>query len=313
MKIFNCIKDIVQVENPVVTIGTFDGVHLGHQAVFNQMKAEAEKINGETVVITFYPHPRIVLGSSNSDLKFIKTEKKKIEYIEKAGIDNLIIIEFTKEFAETSSKDFIENLIVDYIHPKVFIIGYDHQFGSNREGSFELLKNLGNTHGFKVEKVEEQDVEEITISSTMIRNLLNKGDINRANRLLGHEYSITGKVVTGQSIGHNLGFPTANIEVADEYKLIAAIGVYACRVWYNGDCYKGMSNIGYRPTIDKSENPDAGITIEVNIFDFNSSIYGEEITISFVDWMRDERKFESKEALSEQLGKDKLHAMKLLG
>ncbi len=312
MKIYNSIKDIIPVKNAVVTIGTFDGVHLGHQEVFKQMKSEAKKINGETVVITFYPHPRLVLGSDNSDLKFIKTQEKKVKHIEKAGIDNLIIIEFTKKFAETSSKDFIENFIVDHIHPKVFIIGYDHQFGSNREGSFELLKNFGNIHGFKVLKVEEQDIEEITISSTMIRNLLNKGDINRANRLLGHEYSITGKVVPGQSIGHNLGFPTANIEVADEYKLIAAIGVYACRVWHDGNCYKGMSNIGYRPTIDRSENPDSGITIEVNIFDFSSSIYGEEITISFVDWMRDERKFESKEALSEQLGRDKLHALKLL-
>lgn len=276
------------------------------------MKNAANNIGGETVVITFYPHPRLVLGKNTSDLKFIKTEKKKIEHIKKAGIDNLIIIEFTKKFARTSSEGFIADSIVDYINPKVFIIGYDHQFGSNREGSYELLQHLGSKHNFRVMKVEEQDKEEITVSSTVIRNLLNNGDINRANRLLGHEYSITGKVVKGQSIGHNIGFPTANIEVADEYKLIAAIGVYACRVWYDGSCYKGMSNIGYRPTIDKSENPDSGITIEVNIFDFNSSIYGKEITISFVDWMRDERKFESKEALSEQLSKDKLHAMRIL-
>ena len=312
MKIYNCIKDFVPVNNPVVTIGTFDGVHLGHQAVFNQMKTDAKAIEGETVVITFYPHPRIILGSDSSDLKFIKTEKKKIEHIKKAGIDNLIIIEFTKEFASQSSENFIKNLIVDYIHPKELIIGYDHQFGSNREGSFDLLKNMGNKYHFDVKKVEEQDVDEITISSTIIRNLLNKGEIIKANRLLGHEYSITGKVVKGQSIGHNLGFPTANIEVADEYKLIAAIGVYACRVNIDGNCYKGMSNIGYRPTINKKENPDNGITIEVNIFDFNDNLYGQEITISFVDWLRDEHKFENKEALSNQLTKDKVHALSLL-
>jgi len=312
VKIYNCIKDFKPVVNAIVTIGTFDGVHLGHQAVFKQMRDEAEKIGGETVVITFYPHPRIVLGVDNTDLKFIKTEKKKIQHIEKAGIDNLIIIEFTEDFAATSSEDFIKDLIVDYIKPKVLIIGYDHQFGSNREGSFELLNNLGNNLGFEVKKVDEQNVEDITISSTQIRNLLNQGDIKSANRLLGHEYSITGIVVKGQSIGHNLGFPTANIEIADEYKLIAAIGVYACRVHIGQTIYKGMSNIGYRPTIDKIDNSDPGITIEVNIFDFNESIYGKEITISFVDWMRNEHKFESKEALSKQLAKDKIHALEIL-
>ncbi len=312
MKIYNCIKDFKPVDNAIVTIGTFDGVHLGHQAVFKQMRNEAEKIGGETVVITFYPHPRIVLGLDDKDLKFIKTEKKKIQHIEKAGIDNLIIIEFTEEFAATSSEDFIKNLIVDYIKPKVLIIGYDHQFGSNREGSFELLNNLGNNLGFEVKKVDEQNIEDITISSTQIRNLLNQGDIKTANSLLGHEYSITGIVVKGQSIGHNLGFPTANIEIADEYKLIAAIGVYACRVHIGQSTYKGMSNIGYRPTIYKTDNSDHVITIEVNIFDFNESIYGKEITISFVDRMRNEHKFESKAALSEQLAKDKIHALEIL-
>ncbi len=312
MKIYNCIKDFKPVKNPVVTIGTFDGVHLGHQAVFKQMISKAKNIDGETVVITFYPHPRIVLGLNSKDLKFVKTEKKKIEYIEKAGIDNLIIIEFTKQFATTSSEQFIKDLIVDYIHPKVLIIGYDHQFGSNREGSYQLLNRLGEKHGFIVEKVDEQDVEDITISSTEIRKLLNKGDVIRANKLLGHEYSITGMVVKGQSIGYNLGFPTANIEVADEYKLIAAVGVYACRVLYNGKMYNGMSNIGFRPTIDKVENSNPAITIEVNIFKFQRNIYGEEITISFVSWMRDEHKFESKEALAAQLVLDKIKAQELL-
>lgn len=307
MKIYNCIKDFQPVINPVVTIGTFDGVHLGHQAVFEQMRVEAKRVKGETVVITFHPHPRIILGLDSSNLKFVKTEKKKIEHIAKAGIDNLIIIEFTKEFASISSEQFIKDLLVDYIHPKVLIIGYDHQFGNNREGSIELLTSMGNQYGFIVKKVESQDVGDITISSTKIRNLLNQGDIAGANKLLGHEYSITGKVVTGKSIGHNLGFPTANIEVADEYKLIAAVGVYACRVHFHGITYKGMSNIGFRPTIEQGD-----LTIEVNIFDFDKDIYGKEITISFVKRMRDEHKFENIEALKTQLAKDKIQALIIL-
>ena len=312
MKIYNCIKDFKPVNNAVVTIGTFDGVHLGHQAVFNQMKVEATKIGGETVVVTFYPHPRIVLEQENSNLKFIKTQEKKIQHIEKAGINHLIIVEFTKEFAKTTSEVFIKNLIIDIIHPKILISGYDHQFGNNREGSFELLNRLGKQSGFDVKQVDAKNIGKTTISSTKIRDLLIQGDITAANKLLGHEYSITGKVVRGQSIGHNIGFPTANIEVSDEYKLIAAVGVYACRVHYMDETYKGMANIGFRPTIDKVNILNVWITIEVNIFDFNKVIYGKDITISFVKRMRDEHKFENIEALKTQLALDKINTLKIL-
>jgi len=312
LKIYNCIKDFKPVNNAVVTIGTFDGVHLGHQAVFNQMKVEATKIGGETVVVTFYPHPRIVLEQENSNLKFIKTQEKKIQHIEKAGINHLIIVEFTKEFAKTTSEVFIKNLIIDIIHPKILIIGYDHQFGNNREGSFELLNRLGKQSGFDVKQVDAKNIGKTTISSTKIRDLLIQGDITVANKLLGHEYSITGKVVRGQSIGHNIGFPTANIEVSDEYKLIAAVGVYACRVHYMDETYKGMANIGFRPTIDKVNILNVWITIEVNIFDFNKVIYGKDITISFVKRMRDEHKFENIEALKTQLALDKINTLKIL-
>jgi len=312
LKIYNCIKDFKPVNNAVVTIGTFDGVHLGHQAVFNQMKVEATKISGETVVVTFYPHPRIVLEQENSNLKFIKTQEKKIQHIEKAGINHLIIVEFTKEFAKTTSEVFIKNLIIDIIHPKILIIGYDHQFGNNREGSFELLNRLGKQSGFDVKQVDAKNIGKTTISSTKIRDLLIQGDITVANKLLGHEYSITGKVVRGQSIGHNIGFPTANIEVSDEYKLIAAVGVYACRVHYMDETYKGMANIGFRPTIDKVNILNVWITIEVNIFDFNKVIYGKDITISFVKRMRDEHKFENIEALKTQLALDKINTLKIL-
>ncbi len=276
------------------------------------MSTEAKKINGETVVITFYPHPRIVLGIDSSNLKFIKTEKKKIEAIEKSGIDNLIIINFTKEFASMPPEAFIKNLILNIIHPKIIIMGYDQQFGNNREGSYELLTKMSTDYGFKIEQVDALKIGEVTVSSTKIRQLLELGNISEANKLLGHEYSITGKVVRGQSIGHNLGFPTANIKVGDEYKLIAAVGVYACRVYCLDHIYKGMANIGFRPTIDKRNMSNVGITIEVNIFDFEKAIYGKEITISFVERMRDEHKFKNIEALKTQLAKDKINALKIL-
>jgi len=312
VKIYNCIKDFKPIKNAVVTIGTFDGVHLGHVTVFNQMKTEAAIINGETVVVTFYPHPRIVLSLDSVNLKFIKTQEKKIQYIEKAGIDHLIIIEFTKKFAKTESDVFIKDLIIKKIHPKILIIGYDHQFGNNRKGSFKMLNNLSKEFGFVVKQVEARRIKEITISSTKIRNLLIQGNITEANSLLGHEYSITGKVVKGQSIGHNLGFPTANIEVRDEYKLIAAVGVYACRVHCMDKTYMGMANIGFRPTVEKRSKQYVGITIEVNIFDFDKAIYGKEITISFVKRMRDEHKFKNIEALKKQLIIDKINTLKIL-
>ncbi len=310
MKKYSCIQDFKPVKNAVVTIGTFDGVHLGHLAVFNQMKKEAQKINGETVVITFFPHPRIVLGNDNKEIKFIKTENNKIRHIENAGIDHLIIVEFTKEFASRSSEEFVKDLIIKHINPSVMIVGYDHHFGKGREGSFERLTELGNKYGFEVKRVDATTNDNVTVSSTRIRELLREGRINEANKLLGHEYSITGKVVPGKSLGRNMGFPTANIEVADEYKLIAKIGVYACRVLFNNIIYKGMSNIGYRPTVEKSA--DAGISIEVNIFDFDKDIYGKEITIFFVERIRDERKFDTIRALIDQLRKDKKTSIEIL-
>lgn len=291
----------------MVTIGTFDGVHFGHQAIFSKMKSEARKINGETIVITFFPHPRIVLGLDSSDLRFINTQERKVNRIEESGIDHLIIVTFTKQFAGLSSYDFIKDLVVKKIKPVKLITGYDHHFGKDRSGSFDDLSELGKEFGFSVEKVDEQKIHDLTVSSTKIRRLLNSGKVSAANLLLGYEYSITGKVVKGKAIGRDLGFPTANIEIADEYKLIAAVGVYACRINWMGNTYRGMSNIGYRPTINHGE-----LTIEVNIFDFDEQIYDEQITILFVERMRDEKKFENLEALKTQLGKDKKAALKLL-
>ena len=300
MKIYQCIQDFEKVKHPIVTIGTFDGVHLGHQAIFSRMKEEARKTGGETVVITFFPHPRLVLYQDSVNLKFINTREKKIERLEKIGIDHLVIIPFTKEFAQNSSEQFITNYVVKYIHPAKFIIGYDHHFGKNREGNIALLERLKERFGYEVEEVPPLYVDGAPVSSTRIRNLLHEGNVKEANRMLGYDYAITGEVVRGKALGRKIGYPTANLELPNEYKLIAANGVYACRVLIGNRTFKGMGNIGVRPTIDHGD-----LTIEVNIFNFDEDIYGEKITIEFVDRLRDEKKFENIEALKAQLAKDK--------
>ncbi len=307
MKIYQCIHDFEAVAHPIVTIGTFDGVHLGHQAIFSRMKEEAKKTGGETIVITFSPHPRLVLYQNSVNLKFINTREKKIERLEKIGIDHLIIIPFTKEFARNSSEQFVTDYVVKYVHPARIIIGYDHHFGKNREGNIRLLERLKLKLGYEVEEVPPFFVDGAPVNSTRIRDLLHDGNVKEANRMLGYEYAITGKVVRGQRIGHKIGYPTANLEIPNEYKLITANGVYACRVLLGKRTYKGMGNIGVRPTIDHGN-----LTIEVNIFDFDEEIYDKKITIQFVDRLRDEKKFKNLEALKRQLAKDKVLSIERL-
>ena len=307
MKIYHEISSFPVVNNPVVTVGTFDGVHRGHQQIFQRMKAEAAKIGGETVVVTFHPHPRLVIHPDSKNLKFINTLEKKFELIEKAGIDHLVIIPFTKEFSHLSSADFVKKFLVNGLKVKKLIVGYDHHFGRDRLGSFNDLKGLGKMMGFEVEEVQAQVIDGTAVSSTKIRLALEEGNVKLANRLLGYEYSISGKVVYGNRIGRTIGFPTANIELEDSFKLISAVGVYACRVDLKGQSFKGMGNIGYRPTIKPGS-----LTIEVHIFDFDEEIYGERITIYFIDRIRDEKRFESITALREQLVIDKGRVMELL-
>jgi len=307
VKIYNNIEDFKGVNKPIVTIGTFDGVHVGHQKIINRMREVAAKVNGETVLLTFYPHPRLVIHPDSKNLRFINVQKRKIELLEKAGIDHLIIIPFTREFSKLTSTQFIKEYIAEKIKAHKLIIGYDHHFGKNRLGDFSILYDLGKEYNFEVEKIPAQDVENIAVSSTKIRKALNEGKIKIANNLLGYEYSITGKVVMGNKIGRTIGFPTANIEINDEYKLITANGVYASRVEYEGVIYQGMSNIGVRPTVNHSE-----LTIEVNIFDFDKEIYGETISIYFVDRIRSEVKFDDLQALKAQLTLDKETVKKLL-
>ena len=310
MKVFRNIIEARNIPHAVVTIGTFDGVHLGHQAIFNKMKALAQGIDGQTVVVTFEPHPRQVLNIDSSNLRFLCTPDEKLQKFEEFGIDNVVIINFTKEFSRTPSEVFIKDYIIDHIHPAYIVVGYDHHFGKNRMGDFSLLSDLMRKYNFKVERIAAQDVENIAISSTKIRNALAVGNVKSANRLLGYTYSITAEVVVGNKIGRTLGFPTANLELPQEYMLINNRGVYACLVDYNGKTYKGMANIGHRPTIgDRTENNPL---IEVNLFDFDGDLYGKQIHVRFIDRIRDEEKFNGLDALKAQLEQDRVKAYKLL-
>lgn len=310
MMIFNDIAQVRNIPNAVVTIGTFDGVHIGHQAIFRKMRELAENIDGQTVVVTFSPHPRQVLNIDSTNLHFICTEEEKLKRIEQFGIDNVVIITFTKEFARTPSEDFIKNFIIERIKPSYIVVGYDHHFGKNRMGDFDQLTQLGQQFNFKVERVEAQDVDEVAVSSTKIRHALAIGDVATANRLLGYPYSVTAEVVRGNMIGRTIGFPTANLELPKEYRLINNAGVYTCLVDLNGTTYKAMANIGKRPTI--GDRDDDNFIIEVNIFDFDQDIYGQHITVRFLDRIRSEVKFNGLEELKTQLNQDREQAKAML-
>jgi riboflavin kinase/FMN adenylyltransferase len=307
LKVYSDIIDFKDVKNPVVTTGTFDGVHLGHQKIINRLKDVAREENGETVLITFYPHPRMVLFPEDNDLKLINTQEEKIELLEQYGIDHLIIIPFTKEFSRLTSVEFVRNILVNQIRTKRLVIGYNHHFGRNREGSFEHLKEYGPLYGFEVEEIPAKDIDSIEISSTKIRNALQTGDVKTAASYLGHEFSLTGRVVDGKKIGRQIGYPTANIFVEDKYKIIPEDGVYAVKVRHDNRMYGGMLNIGNNPTVNGKHK-----TIEVNIFDFNKEIYEENATIYFIERLRDEVKFNGLEELTEQLAIDKINSLKIL-
>ena len=307
MKIYRDINFFEKNKLSVVTIGTFDGIHLGHQKIINRLIEITKAGNFESVVITFEPHPRIVLGHDVEQFKFINIQNEKIEHFRKLGIDNLIIIQFTKEFSQLSSKDFIKNYLIDKIGLHKLIVGYDHQFGKKREGDYENLKLLMNQYKFDVEKIPAKEINNIAVSSTKIRKALEAGNIALANSFLGYEYSITGKVESGNKIGSKIGFPTANIKVEDKYKLIPQNGVYAVKALFEGKIYKGMLNIGKRPTLNLNK-----VLIEINIFNFDENIYDKTLTIFFVERIRDEIKFQNIENLKNRLIVDEKDAKKIL-
>ncbi|MEZ5199100.1 MAG: bifunctional riboflavin kinase/FAD synthetase [Bacteroidales bacterium] len=308
MKIYTNIKDFTGGKFSVVTVGTFDGLHIGHKKIVNTMKEIAAANNGETILVTFDPHPRLVVNTNIANLKFINTNERKFKLLENLGIDHLIIIPFTKEFAKTSSEDFIKEYLIDKLDLKKLIVGYDHHFGKDREGNYDKLNELGRKYGFEVFEVPAQFIGNQAVSSTKIRNSLMNGNIREANAMLGYEYSISGHVVEGNKIGRSIGFPTANIEIDDKYKLISAGGVYACKVEIDGNLFPGMGNIGTRPTIGKHD-----FVTEVHIFNFNENIYGKEISVYFIERIRDEKKFKDLEELKNQLIRDKNTVAELFG
>lgn len=307
MKIYHGIDDFTPLQYAVVTSGTFDGVHVGHQKIFSRLREIASRNFGETVVITYWPHPRLVLHPEDDSLKLLNTFEEKAELLKDQGIQHLIRIPFTKEFSQLTSGQFIQQVLVETIGTRKLVIGYDHHFGKNREGSFEQLKLNAHRYGFEVEEIPRQEVDHVAVSSTKIRKALGEGDIDTANHFLGQPYRITGMVVTGDKIGKTLGYPTANIEIDTKYKLIPADGIYAVTVTHGHHRYGGMLYIGYRPTLEGTRR-----NIEVNIFDFDEDIYGEILTVHFHKLLRGDQKFEGLEEMKVQLQKDKAYALKVL-
>lgn len=307
MRIYHNLDDFSPLPNAVVTSGTFDGVHVGHQKILARLHEVAARTNGETVVITFWPHPRLVLYPADTNLKLLNTFEEKAELLKEQQIDHLIRIPFTKEFSQLSSEEFITKILVQKIGTNKLVIGYDHHFGKNREGSFEQLKINGPRYGFDVEEISRQDVDHVIVSSTRIRQALETSDIETATHLLGRPYSICGRVVKGDKIGRLIGFPTANIEVDSAHKLIPADGIYAVSVLYERSLFGGMLYIGNRPTVGGKRK-----VIEVNIFEFNKEIYGESLTIKFHQLIRTDSTFSDLEELKEQLKKDKEQSISVL-
>lgn len=303
MKVFTDINDC-RIKRPVLTLGSFDGVHLGHLKVISRLNEIAKETGGESVILTFSPHPRQVLYPKENNIKLLNTMDEKIALLEKAGVDNIIFYPFTKEFSKLSYTEFVRDILIGQLGMKFLVVGYDHRFGSNREGDFTQLNELSKKFDFAIEKEEAFNLKDVNISSTKIRNALSIGDIELVRSFLGYDYSLTGKVVHGQKLGRKIGFPTANILIDNNDKLIPAAGVYAVNIEIDGEMFSGMLNMGMRPTV--SCNGD--FSIEVNIFDFNRDIYDKNIKVSFIGRIRGERKFDGVEELKTQLSKDKTAA-----
>lgn len=325
MKIYHNLTDFTKLENAVVTIGTFDGVHLGHQKIIKRLIELAKSTDGETVILTFFPHPRMIIDPENQDLKLINTITEKADILEKLGVDHLIITPFTRDFSNLTPADYIKNILIEQIGTKHIIVGYDHRFGKDRAGGMTELVAFGKQYNFTVEEIAEQDIHDVAVSSTKIREALLTGDVTLAEDYLGYNFSISGPVIKGDKIGRTIGFPTANIFVEETYKLIPSDGIYAVTVEMSKEVesqkskventnsatlnsqlstFRGMAYIGQRPTIN-------GMTrnIEVNIFDFDREIYGQTIKMNFMKFLRHDVKFTGLEALTAQLHQDKIDTL----
>ncbi|MBX3240895.1 MAG: bifunctional riboflavin kinase/FAD synthetase [Chitinophagaceae bacterium] len=307
MQIHRHIGSLPVFRNAVVTTGTFDGVHTGHWQIISQLKEEARRTNGETVIITFHPHPRQIIPGQNP-IQLLNSQPEKIRLLEQKGIDHLVIVPFTTDFSEQSAEDYITRFLVKSINPRCIIIGYDHRFGKDRKGDYRMLEAYGAKLGFVVKEIPEKVLNEVAVSSTRIRKALLSGNIDTANELLGYEYNFEGMVVKGNQLGRAIGYPTANLEITDRNKLVPGDGIYAVLVEINGTLYKGMMSIGVRPTIDNSGHR----TIEVNIFDFDEDIYGATLRVHLKYYLRPELKFNDLNELTAQLAEDKINTLKKL-
>lgn len=307
MKIYNKLIDFQAIGNAVVTTGTFDGVHVGHVKIIKRLVEITKKTGGESVLLTFWPHPRVIVSPTNDDIKLLSTIDEKTEILAKLGIDHLVILPFTREFSELSSEQYIEDILTEGLGTKVLVIGYDHRFGKNREGGIDYLLKHSDRFKIQIEEISRQEIENITISSTKIRNAIINGKVQIANELLGRPYSFSGHVVKGRQLGRTIGFPTANVQVQKNYKLIPKNGVYASKIILRNLEYEGIMNIGNRPTVD-----GIGRTQEVHIFDFNDDIYGEILKVEIIEFIREEIKFDSIEKLIAQIKLDCEIAKKIL-
>jgi riboflavin kinase/FMN adenylyltransferase len=335
MRIYNHIDEFEKLERAAVTIGTFDGVHLGHQKIITKLKEEAALVNGETVILTFFPHPRMILQPENQSLKLINTIAEKAELLSNLGIDHLIITPFTRDFSNLSPEEYISNVLVNKIGTKKIVIGYDHRFGKDRSGGLKELQQFSSVYDYEVTEIPEQDIHDVSVSSTRIRTAILEGKVKIATDFLGHTFTLNGKVIRGDQIGRTLGYPTANLFIEESYKLIPADGIYAvkilidldtqknknqeiknpfhperkytCQINENTKIFKGMAYIGHRPTINgMSQN------IEVNIFDFSEDIYHQNIRLEFLEFIREDIKFNSLDELTLQLAKDKITVLKAI-
>ncbi len=312
MKIYNHIDEFEAIPNACVTIGTFDGVHIGHQKIISRLQEVATQHGGETVILTFFPHPRMILHPDDQNIKLISTLNEKAEKLAEHGIDHLIITPFTRDFSNLSPEEYIREILVNKIGIKQIVIGYDHRFGKDRKGGLEELQHFSADFTYMVEEIPEQDINDVAVSSTKIRNAILSGDVETANDFLGYPFQLRGKVIKGDQIGRTLGFPTANLFIEESYKLIPSDGIYAVRLdIMNGnepaEQVAGMAYIGDRPTINGMSR-----NIEVNIFDFNKDIYGRMIRMQFLKYLRGDQKFNSLDELKEQLKRDEKAARTFL-
>ena len=303
LKTHNSALEFSSTRRTVVTIGTFDGVHLGHRKILHRLNAIAKQKNLESALLTFFPHPRMVL-QQNQDLKLINTIEERKNLLADTEIDHLIIEPFTIDFSRLTAEEYIKNYLVDYLNAKVIIVGYDHRFGRNRKANIENLKEFARAYDFEVVEISKQDIDDVAISSTKIRKAINNGDIHLANLYLSTPFMLSGTIVKGKQIGKTIGYPTANLKIAEDYKIIPKNGVYVVRSIIHGEVFYGMMNIGVNPTVDGKDE-----TVEVHFFELHQDIYGEKIEINVLDRIRDEKKFESVNHLKSQLEKDKLFAL----